>query len=161
MEKNSTNRKESLINLGKILLVYFIATLCSMIIHKSVIKYDFSSFEFSKNWIVIVGFGISFISAVTIIKPSVKAIKVFFYVMLFLSVLLLLNLEIFKSYASTPAYEILPMLAGVAFITTIPFHSMIYCAIGFEVTNIVIIALPLYIILLKIICTKIVSEKVE
>lgn len=96
---------KNLINVGdtfKILMIYLITTIATMIVAGFAVKYDYIKI-YLKNYLwVMVFFTILFLILIKLFKVNFKAVLVFLGVIIFLLIFVLLNLDIFISIASTP-----------------------------------------------------------
>ena len=130
----------------KILMIYVITTIVSMVVAGFVAEYDYI-----KNYLwVSVFFTTSFLILIRLFKVKFKAVLIFLVVTMFLLLFLLLNLDIFISIASTPDEGIFPIMTFVSLYTTLPFQSVINTLVGYDLGKLSYIILPTYMLALAL-----------
>jgi len=100
----------------KILMIYVITTIVSMVVAGFVVEYDYIKNELKNYLWVSVFFTTSFLILIRLFKVKFKAVLIFLVVTMFLLLFLLLNLDIFISIASTPDEGIFPIMTLYLFI---------------------------------------------
>lgn len=135
-------------DLFKILIIYFLTTVISMIAARFIVKYDFIP-VYLRNylWVAII-FTFSFLLLISLFKVKFKAILIFLGLVSFLLLFLIINSDFFISISTTPDPLKFPIITFIAIFLTIPFQSIIYLLVGYNLGNIIYIILPLYMILL-------------
>lgn len=134
----------------KIVVIYFISTIVSMMISSRIIKYAWNIEEWKKYIWVILGFTIIFILLIRLLKVKKKTIIVFMSIIMGLLIFILLNLNYYIEWGGTSKISSFPIMTLVAQYTTIPFQSIIFCLIGYGVGKMSYIIVPLYIVLVVI-----------
>lgn len=134
----------------KIVVIYFISTIVSMMISSRIIKYAWNIEEWKKYIWVILGFTIIFILLIRLLKVKKKTIIVFMSIIMGLLIFILLNLNYYIEWGGTSEISSFPIMTLVAQYTTIPFQSIIFCLIGYGVGKMSYIIVPLYIVLVVI-----------
>lgn len=132
----------------KIIMIYIITTIVSMIVSGFVVKYDYIKSELKNYLWVLITFTTLFLILIRLFKVKFKTILIFLGIIMFLLLFLLLNLDIFISIASTPDKVIFPMMFFIAICTTIPFQCVIKTLVGYDIGKLSYIILPIYMIVL-------------
>ena len=132
----------------KILIIYVITTIVSMVVAGFVVEYDYIKNELKNYLWVSVFFTTSFLILIRLFKVKFKAVLIFLVVTMFLLLFLLLNLDIFISIASTPDEGIFPIMTFVSLYTTLPFQSVINTLVGYDLGKLSYIILPTYMLAL-------------
>ena len=135
----------------KILMIYVITTIVSMVVAGFVVEYDYIKNELKNYLWVSVFFTTSFLILIRLFKVKFKAVLIFLVVTMFLLLFLLLNLDIFISIASTPDEGIFPIMTFVSLYTTLPFQSVINTLVGYDLGKLSYIILPTYMLALALI----------
>lgn len=138
-------RIQNLKEIYKIIIIYFITTVVSMISGKLIVKYEFVQ-ENLKNyiWILLI-FTLIFLMLVKLFKVRFKSVVIFFSIIMFLLIFVMINLDRFFSPWSTPSKEIFPFISYIALYTTIPFQIVINVLLGFRIEHLSYIIVPIYI----------------
>ena len=134
----------------KILIIYVITTIVSMVVAGFVVEYDYIKNELKNYLWVSVFFTTSFLILIRLFKVKFKAVLIFLVVTMFLLLFLLLNLDIFISIASTPDEGIFPIMTFVSLYTTLPFQSVINTLVGYDLGKLSYIILPTYMLALAL-----------
>lgn len=134
----------------KILMIYVITTIVSMVVAGFVVEYDYIKNELKNYLWVSVFFTTSFLILIRLFKVKFKAVLIFLVVTMFLLLFLLLNLDIFISIASTPDEGIFPIMTFVSLYTTLPFQSVINTLVGYDLGKLSYIILPTYMLALAL-----------
>lgn len=91
--KNLINLKDTY----KIIIIYFITTVVSIIIAGLVIKNEYSISELRNYLWVLIIFTISFLILISLFKVKFKSVIIFLGIIMFLLIFVLLNLDFFIS----------------------------------------------------------------
>ena len=134
----------------KILMIYVITTIVSMVVAGFVVEYDYIKNELKNYLWVSVFFTTSFLILIRLFKVKFKAVLIFLVVTMFLLLFLLLNLDIFISIASTQDEGIFPIMTFVSLYTTLPFQSVINTLVGYDLGKLSYIILPTYMLALAL-----------
>lgn len=135
----------------KIMVIYFVSTIVSMIISSKVIKYDWN-IEYWKKYIwAVLGFTMVFILLIRLFKVKKKIVIIFMSIIMGLLIFILLNLNYYMEWGSTNEISSFPIMTLIAQYTTVPFQSIIFCLIGYGVGKMAYVLVPLYIALIMII----------
>lgn len=134
----------------KILMIYVITTIVSMVVAGFVVEYDYIKNELKNYLWVSVFFTTSFLILIRLFKVKFKAVLIFLGVIMFLLLFLLLNLDIFISIASTPDEGIFPIMTFVSIYTTLPFQCVIDTLVGYDLGKLSYIILPTYMLALAL-----------
>ena len=134
----------------KILMIYVITTIVSMVVAGFVVEYDYIKNELKNYLWVSVFFTTSFLILIRLFKVKFKAVLIFLGVIMFLLLFLLLNLDIFISIASTPDEGIFPIMTFVSIYTTLPFQCVINTLVGYDLGKLSYILLPTYMLALAL-----------
>lgn len=132
----------------KIIMIYLITTIVSMIVSGFVVEYDYIKSELKNYLWVLIMFTTLFLILIRLFKVKFKTVLIFLGVIMFLLVFLLLNLDIFISITSTPDKVIFPKMCFIAIYTTIPFQCVIKTLVGYDIGKLSYIILPIYMIVL-------------
>ena len=144
---------KKLINLSdtfKILIIYAITTIASMIIAGFIVEYSYIKNELKNYLWVSIFFTTSFLILIRLFKVKFKSVLIFLGIIMFLLLFLLLNLDIFISIASTPDEVIFPIMTFISLYTTLPFQCVINTLVGYDLENISYIILPTYMLVLAL-----------
>lgn len=134
----------------KILMIYVITTIVSMVVAGFVVEYDYIKNELKNYLWVSVFFTTSFLILIRLFKVKFKAVLIFLGVIMFLLLFLLLNLDIFISIASTPDEGIFPIMTFVSIYTTLSFQCVINTLVGYDLGKLSYIILPTYMLALAL-----------
>ena len=145
----------------KILIVYFIATIVSMIVAGWIVKYDYIKICLRNYLWVLIIFTIVFLTLIRLLKVEFKSVLIFLGIIMFLLLFVLLNLDFLISLGSTPDEGIFPIMYLIAFYTTLPFQSVINVLIGYDIENLSYIIVPIYMIILIFLSYSILKFKVR
>ncbi len=155
---------KKLINLRdsfKIITVYFITIVVSIIVANFVVKYEHIK-SYLKNyfWVLSI-FTILFLILIRLFKVKYKSVLIFLGTIMFLILFVLLNLDFFISRFSTPNEIIFPIISIVAFYTTLPFQSIINTLVGYDLGELSYIILPTYMLVLALLSYIILNFKAK
>ena len=134
----------------KILMIYLITTIISMVVAGFVVEYDYIKSELKNYLWVMFFFTISFLILIRLFKVKFKAVLLFLGIIMFLLLFLLLNIDFFISIASTPDEGIFPIMTFIALYTTIPFQGVINTLVGYDLGKLSYIILPIYMLVLSL-----------
>ena len=134
----------------KILMIYVITTIVSMVVAGFVVEYDYIKSELKNYLWVMFFFTISFLILIRLFKVKFKAVLLFLGIIMFLLLFLLLNIDFFISIASTPDEGIFPIMTFIALYTTIPFQGVINTLVGYDLGKLSYIILPIYMLVLSL-----------
>lgn len=135
-------------NTFKIIIIYLITTIVSMIMAGLVVEYDYIKSELKNYLWVLIIFTILFLILIRLFKVKFKAVLIFLGVITFLLLFILLNLDYFISIASTPDEGIFPIMTFIALYATIPFQCVINTLVGYDIGKLSYIILPIYMVAL-------------
>ncbi|GAA0859260.1 MULTISPECIES: hypothetical protein [Clostridium] len=145
----------------KILIIYFISTIVSMVVAEWIVKYDFIKIYLRNYLWVLIIFTIVFLTLIRLLKVKFKSVLIFLGIIMFLLLFVLLNLDSLISLGSTPDEGIFPIMYLIAFYTTLPFQSVINVLIGYDIENLSYIMVPIYIVILNFLSYIILKFKVS
>lgn len=129
----------------KILLIYFITTIVSMIMAGFLVKYEFIQFYLRNYLWVLIVFTISFLILIRLFKVNFKSVLIFLGIIMFLLLFLLLNLDFFiLTGGNTPEGGMFPIMTFIAMYTTLPFQCVIKVLDGYYIGNFSYIMVPIY-----------------
>lgn len=134
----------------KILIIYTITTIISMVVAGFVVEYDYIKGELKNYLWVMLFFTISFLILIRLFKVKFKSVLIFLGIIMFLLLFLLLNLDFFISIASTPDEGIFPIMTFIALYTTLPFQGVINTLVGYDLGKLSYIILPAYMLTLAL-----------
>lgn len=132
----------------KIIIIYLITTITSMIVARFVVEYDYIKSELKNYLWVLIIFTTLFLILIRLFKVKFKAVLIFLGVITFLLLFLLLNLDVFISIASTPDKVIFPIMFLISLNITIPFQWVINTLVGYDIGRLSYIILPIYVMVL-------------
>ena len=134
----------------KIIIIYFITTVISMVVAGFSVKYDYIA-SCLKNylWVLII-FTTVFLILIRLFKVKYKSILIFLGIIMFLLLFLLLNLDLFISIGSTPDDGMFPIMCFIAMYTTLPFQSVIKVLVGYGIGELSYIIVPIYMLVLSL-----------
>lgn len=140
----------NLIDGFKILTVYFITIVVSIIVANLVVKYEYiKSYLRNYFWVLII-FTILFVILIRLFKVKYKSVLIFLGIIMFLLLFALLNLDLFISRWSTTNEIIFPIISLVAIYATLPFQSVINTLVGYDLGELSYIILPTYMLALAL-----------
>lgn len=141
---------KNILEVGKILMVYFFSTLSYMVACSLLIKNEFILEESRYYLGALIVFTLTFLLLIRLFKVRVKSVFIFLGVISFLMIIVMLNMDFFFSIynGSTPNEGMFPFLFFIAFYTTIPFLGIIYSVVGFGVEKLVYIAITVYMVIM-------------
>lgn len=140
----------NLIDGFKILTVYFITIVVSIIVANLVVKYEYiKSYLRNYFWVLII-FTILFVILIRLFKVKYKSVLIFLGTIMFLLLFALLNLDLFISRWSTTNEIIFPIISLVAIYATLPFQSVINTLVGYDLGELSYIILPTYMLVLAL-----------
>lgn len=145
MEK-LTNLRDSF----KIIIVYFITIIFSIIVANLVVKYEYIKSYLRNYFFVLSLFTVLFLILIRLFKIKYKSVLIFLGTIMFLLLFILLNLDIFISRWSTPNEVIFPIISIIAIYTTLPFQSVINTLVGYDLGELSYIILPTYMLTLAL-----------
>lgn len=137
----------------KLLIIYFISTIISIIIAPLFVKNEFSKEEYKYYLIPCIIFTIIYIILINIFKVNKKIVIASFLVVYFLVSTLLIN-DVFSMTGLTPnEIDFLGMkyITLISLYTTLPFQMLIYILIGYNIGEYSYIILAIYLIAISII----------
>lgn len=144
----------------KIILIYFITTVISMVVAGLVVEEDYIKSELRNYLWVLLVFTILFLTLIRLFKVKYKAVLIFLGIIMFLLTFLLLNLDFFISIGSTPSNTgIFPRMAFITIYTTIPFQSVINTLIGYDIGKLSYIMIPVYMLVLSLLSYSVLKFK--
>lgn len=144
--KNLINLKD----IYKIIIIYFITTVVSMIIAGLVIKNEYSISELRNYLWVLIIFTISFLILISLFKVKFKSVIIFLGIIMFLLIFVLLNLDFFISQWSTPDEGIFPIMSFISIYLTLPFQSVINVLVGYDIGKFSYIMVPMYMVVVSL-----------
>ena len=136
----------------KIIMIYFITTVVSMIVTSFIVKYDFIKDELKNYLWVLIIFTTLFLILIRLLKVEYKSVLIFLGIIMFLLLFLLLNLDSFISIGTTPDDGIFPIMFLIALYTTLPFQSIINVLVGYDIGQLSYIIVPVYMLTLSLLC---------
>lgn len=135
---------------NKMMIIYFITSIISMIVCGLLVKNDFiRSYQRNHLWVLIV-FSLVFLILIRLFKVRVKSVLIFLGVIMFLLLFLLINLDFFVSISYVADAEIFSTMTFIALYTTLPFQSVINLLIGYNMEYLSYVVVPLYMILMAV-----------
>ena len=134
----------------KILIIYFITTITSMILAGLLVRYEYIPI-FSRNYLwVLIAFTLLFLILIRLFKVKFKSVLIFLGIIMFLLIFLLINIDFFISIGSTPDEGIFPIMSFIALYTTLPFQSIINVLVGYDIGHLSYIILPTYMVAISL-----------
>lgn len=145
----------------KILIIYFITTISSMILAGCLVKYEYITI-FLRNYLwVLIWFTLLFLILIRLFQVKFKSVLIFLGIIMFLLIFLLINIDFFISIASTPDEGIFPIMTFIAIYTTIPFQSIINVLVGYDIGHFSYIIVPIYMAAISLFSYMILNFKVK
>ena len=137
----------------KLLIIYFISTIMSMIIAPLFVKNEFSKEEYKYYLIPFITFTIIYIILINIFKVNKKIVIASFLVVYFLVSTLLINDVFSMTGLTSNEVEFLGIkyITFISLYTTLPFQMLIYILIGYNIGEYSYIILAIYLIVISII----------
>ena len=135
---------------NKILIVYFITTVVSMVVSNLVVEYNYIKSDLKNYFGVLIVFTILFLILIRLFKVKYQSVLIFLGIIMFLLLFVLLNLDLFISRWSTPDVTIFTTMSFIAIYTTLPFQSIINSLVGYDMGNLSYIMVPIYILSLSL-----------
>lgn len=137
---------------GKIILIYFIASVVYLILTRVLSKSYFTTiFDLRKYWIAVIMFSCVFLILVRLFKVKFESIVIFLVIIMFLLLYLILNKDFFISYlGSTPEPLKYPYITFIAIWTTIPFQGVIWTLVGYDMGKLIDIIVPVYLMIMGV-----------
>ena len=142
----------------KILIIYFITTIATMIVAGVIVEHEFYNELKNYLWVLII-FTLLFLVLIKLFKVKFKSVLIFLGIIMFLLLFILLNLEFFVSIASAPNADIFPTMLWIALYTTLPFQSVINLLVGYNIESLSYLILPIYMITLSLLSYKVLKFK--
>ena len=131
----------------KMLIIYFITTIISMIIAGFLVEYDYIQSCLRNYLWPLIAFTISFLILIRLFK--FKSVLIFLGIIIFLLLFVLLNLDFFAlGSGNTPDGGIFPRMTFIALYTTLPFQAVIKVLDGYDIYKFSYIMVPIYMSLL-------------
>lgn len=118
----------------KILIIYFITTIATMIVAGVIVEHEFYNELKNYLWVLII-FTLLFLVLIKLFKVKFKSVLIFLGIIMFLLLFILLNLDFFVSIASAPNADIFPTMLWIALYTTLPFQSVINLLVGYNIES--------------------------
>ncbi|WP_138329660.1 hypothetical protein [Clostridium perfringens] len=142
----------------KILIIYFITTIATMIVAGVIVEHEFYNELKNYLWVLII-FTLLFLFLIKLFRVKFKSVLIFFGIIMFLLLFILLNLEFFVSIASAPNADIFPTMLWIALYTTLPFQSVINLLVGYNIESLSYLILPIYMVTLSLLSYKVLKFK--
>ena len=118
----------------KILIIYFITTIATMIVAGVIIEHEFYNELKNYLWVLII-FTLLFLVLIKLFRVKFKSVLIFLGIIMFLLLFILLNLEFFVSIASEPNEDIFPTMFWLALYTILPFQSVINLLVVYKIES--------------------------
>ena len=137
----------------KVLIIYFISNVISVLVVPLFVKNEFSREEYKNYLIPIIIFTIIYIILISIFKVNKKAVIVSFIVIYFLVSTLLIS-DVFSMKGLTPndvSFLGVQYITFISLYTTLPFQMLIYMLMGYNIEDYSYIILAIYLIVMSII----------
>ena len=150
---------QTLKEIYKIIIIYFITTVLSMISAKLIVKYEYVQENLKMYIWVLLIFTLMFLILVKLFKVRFKSVIIFLSIIMLLLIFVIINLEGFFSPWSTPSKVILPFISYIALYTTIPFQIIINILLGLRVERFSYIAVPVYMLIVALLSNFILKDK--
>lgn len=150
---------QTLKEIYKIIIIYFITTVLSMISAKLIVKYEYVQENLKRYIWVLLIFTLMFLILVKLFKVRFKSVIIFLSIIMLLLIFVIINLEGFFSPWSTPSKVILPFISYIALYTTIPFQIIINILLGLRVERFSYIAVPVYMLIVALLSNFILKDK--
>ena len=144
--KNLINLKDTY----KIIIIYFITTIVSMIIAGLIIKNEYIISELRNYLWVLIIFTILFLILISLFKVKFKSVIIFLGIIMFLLIFVLLNMDFFISQWSTPDEGIFSIMGFISIYLTLPFLSIINVLVGYDIGKFSYIIVPVYMVVLSL-----------
>lgn len=152
-------RIQTLKEIYKIIIIYFITTVLSMISAKFIVKYEYVQENLKRYIWVLLIFTLIFLILLKLFEVRFKSVIIFLSIIMLLLIFVIINLEGFFSPWSTPSKVILPFISYIALYTTIPFQIIINILLGFRVESFSYIAVPVYMVIVALLSNFILKDK--
>ena len=142
----------------KILIIYFITTIATMIVAGVIVEHEFYNELKNYLWVLII-FTLLFLVLIKLFRVKFKSVLIFLGIIMFLLLFILLNLEFFVSIASEPNADIFPTMFLLSLYTTLPFQSVINLLVGYNIESLSYLILPTYMVTLSLLSYKVLKFK--
>ncbi|WP_283702724.1 hypothetical protein [Clostridium perfringens] len=142
----------------KILIIYFITTIATMIVAGVIVEHEFYNELKNYLWVLII-FTLLFLVLIKLFRVKFKSVLIFLGIIMFLLLFILLNLEFFVSIASAPNADIFPTMFWLALYTTLLFQSVINLLVGYNIESLSYLILPIYMVTLSLLSYKVLKFK--
>ena len=142
----------------KILIIYFITTIATMIVAGVIVEHEFYNELKNYLWVLII-FTLLFLVLIKLFRVKFKSVLIFLGIIMFLLLFILLNLDFFVSIASAPNADIFPTMLWIALYTTLPFQSVINLLVGYNIESLSYLILPIYMVTLSLLSYKVLKFK--
>ena len=142
----------------KILIIYFITTIATMIVAGVIVEHEFYNELKNYLWVLII-FTLLFLVLIKLFRVKFKSVLIFLGIIMFLLLFILLNLDFFVSIASAPNADIFPTMLWIALYTTLPFQSVINLLVGYNIESLSYLILPIYMVRLSLLSYKVLKFK--
>ena len=142
----------------KILIIYFITTIATMIVAGVIVEHEFYNELKNYLWVLII-FTLLFLVLIKLFKVKFKSVLIFLGIIMFLLLFILLNLEFFVSIASAPNADIFPTMFWLVLYTTLSFQSVINLLVGYNIESLSYLILPIYMVTLSLLSYKVLKFK--
>ena len=144
----------------KMLIIYFITTIISMIIAGFLVEYDYIQSCLRNYLWPLIAFTISFLILIRLFKVKFKSVLIFLGIIIFLLLFVLLNLDFFAlGSGNTPDGGIFPRMTFIALYTTLPFQSVINLLVGYNIESLSYLILSIYMVTLSLLSYKVLKFK--
>lgn len=150
---------QTLKEIYKIIIIYFITTVLSMISAKLIVKYEYVQENLKRYILVLLIFTLIFLILLKLFEVRFKSVIIFLSIIMLLLIFVIINLEGFFSPWSTPSKVILPFISYIALYTTIPFQIIINILLGLRVERFYYIAVPVYMLIVALLSNFILKDK--
>lgn len=150
---------QTLKEIYKIIIIYFITTVLSMISAKLIVKYEYVQENLKRYIWVLLIFTLIFLILLKLFEVRFKSVIIFLSIIMLLLIFVIINLEGFFSPWSTPSKVILPCISYIALYTTIPFQIIINILLGLRVERFSYIAVPVYMVIMTLLSNFILKDK--
>lgn len=137
----------------KILIIYFITTIATMIVAGVIVEHEFYNELKNYLWVLII-FTLLFLVLIKLFKVKFKSVLIFLGIIMFLLLFILLNLDFFVSIASEPNADIFPTMFWIALYTTLLFQGVINLLVGYNIESLSYLILPIYMVTLSLLSYK-------
>lgn len=152
-------RVRNIKDIYKIIIIYLITTVVSMLSAKFIVEYEFVQGNLKRYIWALLIFTLMFLILLRLFEVRFKFVVIFLSIIMFLLIFVIINLDGFFSPWSTPSKVILPFISYIALYTTIPFQIIINVLLGFRMENFSYIAVPVYMAIMALLSNFILKDK--